>query len=232
MYINKVLFWTLILVTWWLIVVLWLNNHIGSNPCIKGSNLTYLSGPKSNVKIICKNVKHKLKHKYVEVCDVWPGETILGPSDYIEFGQIAERLNKDDEIYLHLYGSSGNVDGAINIINHIKNTKAITVAQIEGNIGDIFIFIALSSDVYIVPPYGFWNFDINYFKNKNKNKHKYIKNIKPISDIYDKQFLKLLLYVLTEEEISKVTNRQQVILPGKLIQYRLDTPRNLWVTYE
>lgn len=192
------------------------------------SNVMLLK-PKKDVQIECDTTEPNY------ICHIYFPGTIYAADEYVKIGRLITNLPEESTVYLHLVGSGGSGEGAIYLDNIFKSGKLNIIANVDGPIASAHVLIALSADKMVISDNGYFYFHLMSGTNmvdelcgklsgKDRGqslKEKCVENQTKIVEIYNKWALNLVKTVLTKEEIKRIKDGYEVILPNNEIKRRL-----------
>lgn len=146
---------------------------------------------------------------------------ITNPEDYTEILQALNEAQEGDNITIHMNSGGGQVRTAMQIVNAIRQTKAVVTGSLEAECHSAMTYIFLSCDQWLVHPnslmlihnYSGGNYGKGY-EGLEATKNIYAWITKIMQDVY-KGFL-------TEDEIKTVCSDKDIWLHSEEIMSRLD----------
>ena len=164
------------------------------------------------------------------VVDVYIPEMIYSPNKFLVLFAVLDGLTSSNTVYVHLNGPGGDASAAVQIIFHIKNTKAKTIAVIEGQVASAHAMIAMSTNEIIIGKntsfvfhtVSSWNSEGEYCgdvkgrKDRGQDAYKKcLQNLKFDNIMYDKILLDLIDKSLTKSEIKQIHDGFEVSISGE-----------------
>jgi hypothetical protein len=85
-----------------------------------------------------------------KTCHVYLKTEIQGPDAYVDVEYLLDTSGADKTIYVHLRGHGGAVEGAIALVNAMRNSEANVVTVVEGPVYSAHAFLAMAGKQIIV----------------------------------------------------------------------------------
>lgn len=147
---------------------------------------------------------------------VYLGSSIGSSSDYIKLYRLLDQADTTDEVLFDLNNGGGSCSTGLQLINHIRRSKATVTMHITGEVCSMAAIIALTGDKIKISPntyFMFHNYSLTMFGGMKGNE------LKTMSNFYQENMHNILVEygrkLLTEEEIEQIYNDKDVYISAE-----------------
>ena len=173
---------------------------------------------------------------FAKTCHIRLGTKITKPEDYRDVLHLLTTASKEDKIYFYLIGQGGQVWTLMQLANSIQNSKAQTVAVVEGDVYSAHAFLAFTMKKIVIRDNVVFMFHASsaYGNAKNycaKNKGKLDRTrdaYKKCLDFFDvhlrqsNAFIgRIMRQYLTNDELFRVLTGYDVYVTGEEFKKRM-----------
>lgn len=161
-----------------------------------------------------QTIIRKVQHFYLS-------SVIEEPIHYIDMIHRIQSAGPDDIIYIHLNTPGGQLDTGIQIINAMQSTQAHVIASVESEAQSLGTLIFLAADEFVVHDNCTMMFH-SYGGAVVGKGHEQKARMNSDMKVYDTLIRKLYVPFLSDVELERITNGEDIYIHSDEIRKRLD----------
>lgn len=162
--------------------------------------------------------------------DIYLSDEIKSVINYESIAELLDAAKKGDVVIFHLAGYGGDGNTMRFLINHIKATKALTIASVEAPIYSAHAYIAINTNKLIMAPSTFLmfhslsthNFDCSIYQGETDRGQDQVTKCKQMLDAEDESVSYLIdrAWVLTADEKARIKDGYDVYVSYEQMKTR------------